>query len=313
MIPRGLGRSYGDAAQNGGGDVIRCTRLDRVLDLDVAKGTCTVESGVSIEMLMRVFLPLGWFPMVVPGTRYVTVGGAIASDIHGKFRHGSFADSVERMQLLTPERGVLTVGPDDDADVFWATAGGMGLTGIVTEATLQLQPVETAHMVVDTERAVDLDDCMARMLDRDREYRYSVAWIDCLAGGAHLGRSVLTRGNHAALDDLPDAKRPRAREFAPRTRSAHTAVDSQRAAQSRSRSARSTRSGSVRLHASAGTRCRPSPPSSIRSTPCSTGTGSTDRTASCSTSSSSRTARKPSCAPCSSDCRRTGARRSSRS
>ena len=93
--PRGLGRSYGDAAQNGGGDVVRCTQLDRILELDVAKGTCTVEAGVSIEMLMRVFLPLGWFPMVVPGTRYVTVGGAIASDIHGKFRHGSFADSVD--------------------------------------------------------------------------------------------------------------------------------------------------------------------------------------------------------------------------
>jgi decaprenylphospho-beta-D-ribofuranose 2-oxidase len=221
VIARGLGRSYGDAAQNGGGGVVRCTRLDRVLEADLAKGMCTVEAGVSIEMLMRVFLPVGWFPMVVPGTRHVTVGGAIASDIHGKFRHGCFADSVERMQLVTPERGVLTVGPDDDGpngggEVFWATAGGMGLTGIVTEATLQLQPVETAHMIVDTERAVDLDDCMARMLDRDDDFRYSVAWIDCLAGGAHLGRSVLTRGNHATLDELPGAKQAGARAFAPR-------------------------------------------------------------------------------------------------
>jgi decaprenylphospho-beta-D-ribofuranose 2-oxidase len=215
LVARGLGRSYGDAAQNGGGDVLRCTRLDRILDFDVGRGTCTVESGVSIEMLMRVFVPLGWFPMVVPGTRHVTVGGAIASDIHGKFRHGSFTDSVERMTLVTPECGALTVGPADD--VFWATAGGMGLTGVVTEATLQLQPVETARIVVDTERAGDVDDCMARMLDGDHRYRYSVAWIDCLAGGSRLGRSVLTRGNHATFDDLPPKKRSRAGSFAPRT------------------------------------------------------------------------------------------------
>lgn len=218
IIARGLGRSYGDAAQNGGGEVVRCTRLDRVLELDVAKGTCTVEAGVSIEMLMRILLPLGWFPMVVPGTRFVTVGGAIASEIHGKFRNGSFSDSVTRMRLVTPERGAITVGPDDDAEVFWATAGGMGLTGIITEATLQLQPVETAQMLVDTERADNVDDCMARMLESDDRYGYSVAWIDCLSRGAHLGRSVLSRGDHASLDDLSDGKRAGARNFAPRTR-----------------------------------------------------------------------------------------------
>jgi len=207
IVARGLGRSYGDAAQNGGGAVVRCTGLDRVLEVDVAKGTCTVEAGVSLEMLLRVFLPLGWFPMVVPGTRYVTVGGAIASDIHGKFRHGSFADAVERMTIATPDRGALTVAPDDDA--FWATAGGMGLTGIVTEATLQLQPVDTAYMTVDTERADDVDDCMARMEARDSEYRYSVAWIDCLARGAALGRSVLMRGDHAPPGSLPPRARSR--------------------------------------------------------------------------------------------------------
>ena len=214
IVARGLGRSYGDAAQNGGGDVVRCTQLDRILELDVANGTCTVEAGVSMEMLMRTFLPLGWCPMVLPGTRHVTVGGAIASDIHGKFRHGSFADSVKQMTLVTPECGALTVGPDND--VFWATAGGMGLTGIVTEATLQLQPADTAYIVVDTERAADVDDCMARMLDGDHRYRYSVAWIDCLAGGKRLGRSVLTRGNHAQLVDFPASKRATAREFSPR-------------------------------------------------------------------------------------------------
>jgi decaprenylphospho-beta-D-ribofuranose 2-oxidase len=216
VLARGLGRSYGDAAQNAGGAVLRCTGLDRVLELDVQKGRCTVEAGVSIDTLMRALVPLGWFPTVVPGTRFVTVGGAIASDIHGKFRLGCFCDYVERIQLVTPAHGVVSVGPDVDADAFWATAGGMGLTGIVTEATLQLQAVESAYVTVDTDRVGDVDECMARMLENDSDYRYSVAWIDCLARGRNLGRSVLTRGNHTTHAELPPKRRWRAREFTPR-------------------------------------------------------------------------------------------------
>jgi decaprenylphospho-beta-D-ribofuranose 2-oxidase len=217
VIARGLGRSYGDAAQNAGGTVVLATGLDRVLELDVDKGTITCEAGVSLDTLMRVLIPLGWFPTVVPGTRYVTVGGAIASDIHGKYRLGSFCDAVTRMTLATPGSGSLTVGPDEQPDVFWATAGGMGLTGIVTEATFGLQPVETSRMRVDTERAADVDDCMARMTADDSRYRYSVAWIDCLASGAALGRSVLTRGNHASLDELGPRDRETASVFSPST------------------------------------------------------------------------------------------------
>ena len=217
VIARGLGRSYGDAAQNAGGDVLSCSNLDAVLAIDVEKGTVTVESGVSLDTLLRVLLPVGWFPMVIPGTSYVTIGGAIASDIHGKFRHGSFADYVDRMRVVTPARGACMLEPDGDAEEFWATSGGMGLTGVITEATLKLQPVETSRIVCDTERTKDVDDCMARMLERDHEYRYSVAWIDCLASGGHLGRAVLTRGNHATLDDLAFSDRATAREYVPRT------------------------------------------------------------------------------------------------
>jgi decaprenylphospho-beta-D-ribofuranose 2-oxidase len=217
VIARGLGRSYGDAAQNAGGSVVLATGLDRVLELDVEKGTITCEAGVSLDTLMRVLIPLGWFPTVVPGTRYVTIGGAIASDIHGKYRLGSFCDAVTRVTLATPGSGPLTVAPDEHGDLFWATAGGMGLTGVVTEATMRLQPIETSRLRVDTERATDLDDCMARMMSTDAAYRYSVAWIDCLASGAHLGRSVLTRGNHARRDELAPRDRATASAFSPHT------------------------------------------------------------------------------------------------
>jgi decaprenylphospho-beta-D-ribofuranose 2-oxidase len=221
VVARGLGRSYGDAAQCAGGTVVETSGLDQVLDADLGTGELRVGAGTSLDTLMRLLVPQGWFVPVTPGTRYVSVGGAVGADIHGKNHHrdGSFCSHVSRMTVVTP-RGVEEVSPGGtkkSAELFWATAGGLGLTGIVTEATLRMVPVDTAFMVVDTERARDLDDCMAKMTERDGAYRYSVAWIDCLAGGARLGRSVLTRANHASLDDLPARHRERARAFAPRT------------------------------------------------------------------------------------------------
>ncbi len=214
VIARGLGRAYGDAAQNAGGTVIDLTSLDRVHHFDAGDGSpdpsITVDAGISLDALMRMLVPLGFFVPVTPGTRYVTVGGAIASDIHGKNHHveGSFSQHVTELALLLPSGEVRVLRPDDDSGAaFWATAGGMGLTGIVLSATIRLLPIESSYLRVDTERASDLGDCMSRMSSRDDEYRYSVAWIDSLATGSSMGRAVLTRGDHATVAELPAKRR----------------------------------------------------------------------------------------------------------
>lgn len=218
-ISRGLGRSYGDAAQNAGGRVLDLTSMSKILDMDLEQGTITVQPGVSLDFIMRRFVPQGWFPAVTPGTRQVTVGGAIAADIHGKNHHrdGSFCNFVSSITLQTPSK-LLVVSPDTEPDVFWATAGGMGLTGFIVEATLRLQSIETSYVRVDTERTVDLEDTMERMITGDDRYKYSVAWIDCLSRGRGLGRSVITRGDHATFEELPSRLRNKALTFEPRVR-----------------------------------------------------------------------------------------------
>ncbi|MFC5215319.1 FAD-binding oxidoreductase [Streptomyces coerulescens] len=208
-IPRGLGRAYGDAAQNAGGTVLDMTALDRVHAIDVDNGIVLCDAGISLHRLMDVLLPLGWFLPVTPGTRQVTVGGAIGADIHGKNHHvsGSFSRHVLSMELLTADGEVRAVARD--TPLFDATTGGMGLTGVILTATIQLQPVATSLMSVDTERARDLDDLLARLTATDDNYRYSVAWIDLLARGSARGRAVLTRGDHAPLEALREGTRAR--------------------------------------------------------------------------------------------------------
>jgi decaprenylphospho-beta-D-ribofuranose 2-oxidase len=204
VIARGLGRSYGDAAQSSGGVVVETSQLAEIGTLDEATGSIEVGGGVSLHRLMQEIIPRGWFVAVTPGTRYVSVGGAIASDIHGKNHHcdGSFARHVTSMVLATPT-GTRVVSPQDDAELFWATAGGMGLTGIVVRATLRLLPIESSWMQVENRRFSTLDALMSVMEQADDGHRYSVAWLDCLASPAGRRRSILTLGDHAAASSLP--------------------------------------------------------------------------------------------------------------
>jgi decaprenylphospho-beta-D-ribofuranose 2-oxidase len=217
VIARGLGRSYNNAAQNGGGLVIRTTRMNRITDIDAERGLVTCEAGVSLEQLMTTMLPLGWFVPVSPGTRQVTVGGAIAADVHGKNHHvaGSFAVHVPEFDLLTADGQVRQVTPESDPELFWATAGGMGLTGVILRATVAMTKVETSRVRVDTVRTRDIDETMAYLSETDSAYSYTVAWSDCLARGGNLGRSVITSGDFAAVADLPAKSRGDRFAFSP--------------------------------------------------------------------------------------------------
>jgi decaprenylphospho-beta-D-ribofuranose 2-oxidase len=217
LIGRGLGRSYGDAAQNAGGSVALMTALDGIVDVDLGSATVTVEAGVSLDRLMRVLVPLGLWPAVTPGTRYVTVGGAIASDVHGKGHHldGTFGTHVRSMEVVTPGKGPMTLTPQGTPEEFWATVGGMGLTGLIRRATIEMIRIDTAIVSVDSVRTPDLESTMALMSERDRHHRYSVAWIDCLARGASLGRSIVELGDHAGRDRLPPKMRSQPLEFRP--------------------------------------------------------------------------------------------------
>ena len=206
LIARGLGRSYGDAAQLKDGTVIEVPAFDRI-KLDPASGTVTAGAGVSLDQILRVIVPAGFFLSVTPGTRNVTLGGAIAADVHGKNHHvdGSFGAHVQRLLLVDGSGTLRELTPSgrgsvDEAEFFWATVGGMGLTGVIVEATFSLIPITSSLISVDTTRYRDLESLMAAMVEADTKYRYSVAWVDCLDP---KGRGVLTCGDHAPAEALP--------------------------------------------------------------------------------------------------------------
>ncbi|MEO0323626.1 MAG: FAD-binding oxidoreductase [Myxococcota bacterium] len=216
-LGRGLGRSYGDAALNDQGTVVDMTALDRYLAFDEARGELRVEAGASLRQIIEDFAPRGFFPRIVPGTKFVTVGGCIANDVHGKAHHvdGCFSESVVDFDLLLADGSVRRCSRDENAELFWATMGGMGLTGLVTAATLRLRRIETTYFHQKAIRVGNLEEMVAALDEHDRAHRYSVAWVDPMARGSRLGRGVLTVGDHATREDLPASKRGKALAVSP--------------------------------------------------------------------------------------------------
>jgi decaprenylphospho-beta-D-ribofuranose 2-oxidase len=229
VIARGLGRSYGDAAQNAGGLVIDLTRFASPITLDDESGTVTCAAGCALDDVLRLIVPRGWFLPVVPGTRSVTVGGAVACDVHGKNHHldGSFGDHVTGLTLLASDSSMRKLDPLHTPELFRATVGGLGLTGVIVDVAIPLRRIETTAMVVTTERMGTFGALLARMGETDEHHRYSVAWVDCAARGRSLGRGVLMQGDHASRDDVPfetsgDVAVSRSRVGVPRHGSAST-------------------------------------------------------------------------------------------
>jgi decaprenylphospho-beta-D-ribofuranose 2-oxidase len=204
-IARGLGRSYGDCAINANGQVIGTTRMGRFLAFDELTGSLTSEGGASLGNIIATFAPRGWFPMITPGTKFVTVAGCIANDIHGKAHHaqGCFSNCVESMTVLLAGGEVVTASRIENADLFWATFGGMGLLGFILTATIRLRKIETTYFHQKSIRVNDLEEMLAALDEHDHTFPYSVATLDVVATGARLGRGVLTVGDHAKISDLP--------------------------------------------------------------------------------------------------------------
>jgi decaprenylphospho-beta-D-ribofuranose 2-oxidase len=186
------------------------TGLARIHSIDVDSGVVDLDAGVSLDTLMRRALPFGLWVPVLPGTRQVTVGGAIGADIHGKAHHvvGSFGNHVEAMTVVLADGSIRELTPEgSEAELFWATVGGMGLTGVIVRARLKLHHVETAYFKVDTEQIDNLAELMERQTQDDEKYAESVSWFDAVTTGAHFGRGLLTRANHATLADLTPKQR----------------------------------------------------------------------------------------------------------
>ena len=212
VIARGMGRSYGDPALNGGGLVIDMQALNHIHSIDPDTAIVDVDAGVTLDQLMKAALPYGLWVPVLPGTRQVTIGGAIGPDIHGKNHHsaGSFGNHVASMELLVADGRVLHLEPegsadDPDGELFWATVGGMGLTGIILRARIKMTRTETAYFIADGDLTQNLDETIEFHSDgSEHNFTYSSAWFDAISPEPKLGRAAISRGSLATLDQLKE-------------------------------------------------------------------------------------------------------------
>jgi FAD/FMN-containing dehydrogenase len=200
VLAVGLSRSYGDSGLNPGGAVVAMAGLDRLHAFDTETGVLRADAGLSLGDVIRLVLPHGWFPAVVPGTRFVTLGGAIANDVHGKNHHraGTFGRHVRRLALLRTDGSVHELGPDDPTGLFAATVGGLGLTGVIVWAEIQLKTVRGAWLDSEDIAFHRLDEFFDLAEASEAGHEHTVAWVDCLADGRALGRGIFSRANPAA-------------------------------------------------------------------------------------------------------------------
>jgi decaprenylphospho-beta-D-ribofuranose 2-oxidase len=202
-IPRGAGRSYGDSSLSA--SILESSNLNNTLSFDSESGTFTCQSGKMLSVILDEIVPKGCFLPVTPGTKFITIGGAIAADIHGKNHHvdGCFSQHVIWLKLLLADGSIKTCNREENTDLFWATCGGMGLTGFILEASFQLKPIETSKIVNRTIKCDNLDEVISNLIEHEN-YMYSVAWIDCGTSGKNLGRSLLYLGEHASKAQVAD-------------------------------------------------------------------------------------------------------------
>lgn len=199
LLPYGLGRSYGDSCLNDGQTLLATWRLNRFIEFEAATGRLRAEAGVSLADILAIAAPRGWFLPVTPGTKHVTLGGAIANDVHGKSHHvsGSFGNHVDRFELLRSDGRRLLCSPEENADYFAATVGGLGLTGLITWVELRLKRVPGPWIDVEELQFRGLDEFLALSRESEQTHEYIVAWVDCASKGKNLARGIFSRGNHS--------------------------------------------------------------------------------------------------------------------